>query len=274
MIGAIQSADSEMSSRSDFSALASAFTDAARPAVENVLVCESIDSTQSCSLRLIDQAEAEEIVLPTTLVIATEQRLGRGRSDRRWESPPGGLYLSWIASEIDREVIQKLPMIAAASAATAVARIGIEQVSIKWPNDLLIDNRKLAGLLVHARHGETTWAAVGFGVNIEATPEIVDAEANEPTSVADHLPTDHASKWAEQLIEVFVEEMAAGVAAPEKPILRWRERIVHRPGDRMVVRTGDGSELRGLFAGLTEDGHLRLGCDGAERIITTGDVLE
>lgn len=263
-----------MPSRPDFIAVASALTAAARPAVENVLVCESIDSTQACSLRLIDQAEAEEIVLPTTLVIATEQRLGRGRSDRRWESPPGGLYLSWIASEIDREVIPKLPMIAAASAAAAVVRIGIARVSIKWPNDLLIDNRKLAGLLVHARHGETTWAAVGFGVNIEATPDRVDASANVPTSVADHLPTDDSSKWAEQLIEVFVEEMAAGVAEPEEPIQRWRKRIVHHPGDRMIVRIGDGSELRGLFVGLTDDGHLRLDCDGVERIITTGDVIE
>jgi len=257
-----------------FQATARSLAATARSFVDNVVVFEEIDSTQACALRLVEQAESEEIVLPTTLVIAAHQRSGRGRSGRRWESPHGGLYLSWISSGLDREVIPRIPMIAAAAAAAAVAGIGIDNVTIKWPNDLLIEGCKLAGLLVHARHGETTWVTVGLGINIGLVPETIGPGAIRPTSVAKHLPADQQDQWMEQLVEVFVEEMAAGVAAPQEPLRRWRENIVHRPGDAMVVKIGDGSELKGRFVGLNDEGHLRLDCDGAERIISTGDVVE
>jgi len=263
-----------MESQGTFHDAAARLVDAARPTVENVVVFERADSTHASALRLIEQAETEELVLPTTLIIAGEQERGQGRSGRTWASPPGGLYLSWLAAGIDPGPLAQLPMIAAAATYEAVSRLGVEGAVIKWPNDLLVDGRKLAGLLFHARHGASSWVVVSIGINLERAPVIADGGTTATTSVADCGARGEAADWAEAIIRVLVEELAAGIAAPEKPLATWRQRLLHEPGDDMVVRMGDGSEIRGVLAGLTDDGHLRLECNGGERIIAAGDVVE
>jgi BirA family biotin operon repressor/biotin-[acetyl-CoA-carboxylase] ligase len=258
----------------DFNTTAKSLATAARSVVENVLIIESIDSTQACALRLVDQAEAEEIILPTTLIIAGEQEQGRGRSDRSWVSPPGGLYLSWVASSIGADAIARLPMIAAAAVSEAILGLGIENVQIKWPNDLLIDGRKCAGCLIHARHGETTWVVVGIGINLGHTPDVPEDQTLRPTSVADHLHGKMTDDVVNRIIRVTVEELAAGIADADASLVRWKKRLIHRPGDEMTIRLGDESEIHGRFTGLTDGGHLRVECDGKERTIATGDVVE
>lgn len=263
-----------MKSSASFRERASRLATAAGSAVENLLVFHELDSTQACALRLIEQVDAEEITLPTTLIIAGRQERGRGRAGRSWESPLGGLYLSWVASELEGKLIAKLPMIAATAAAEAVIQLGIDNVTLKWPNDLMVDGSKLAGLLVHARHGAVTRVAIGLGINLETTPSIAPGGAGTATSVADHLPTGDPDGWAELLIRVFTEEMAAGITSPDEKLELWRSRLLHRPGDEMTIRLGDESEITGWFLGLTEDGHLRLEVDGDEMVVATGDVVE
>ena len=248
--------------------------DAARPAVSNVVVHQSIDSTHAWALRLIEQAESEEILLPTTMVIAYEQGHGHGRAGRSWESPPGGLYLSWIAAGLEAPTVALLPMIAAAAAHTAISAVGIDNVEIKWPNDLLVGGRKLAGLLVHSRHGATNWATVGIGINIDRAPIIRDGSTTEAVAVAELVSSGDFQTWSEILIRIIAEELAAGVTSPIEHIAKWREHLHHRSGDEMTVRTADGSETRGRFAGLTDEGHLRLVIDGVERVFSSGDVIE
>jgi BirA family biotin operon repressor/biotin-[acetyl-CoA-carboxylase] ligase len=263
-----------MESREAFHDAAARLADAARPIVENVVVFERVDSTHASALRLIEQAETEELVLPTTLIIAREQERGQGRAGRIWASPPGGLYLSWLAAGLDSETLSRLPMIAAAAASEAVGRLGIEGAVIKWPNDLLVAGRKIAGLLIHARHATSSWVVVSIGVNVECAPALTDGSPTATTSVAELGARGDATDWAEAIIRVFVEELAGGIAAPESSLATWRSRLLHEPGDEMVVRIGDGSEIHGTFAGLTDDGHLRLERDGEEIIIAAGDVVE
>jgi BirA family biotin operon repressor/biotin-[acetyl-CoA-carboxylase] ligase len=263
-----------VSFRSDFLEHSRRLATAARPAVENVLVQRRIDSTHACALRLIEQAETEEIVLPETLIVAIEQDQGRGRAGRDWISPVGGLYLSWIAAGLDLRTISRLPMIAAAAAHEAIGGLGVGNLVIKWPNDLLIAGHKLAGLLVHARHGAVSWATVGLGVNLKRAPEIPGDGSPEPTSVADHLSGDSERGLTERLVGAFVRSLADGIQDPRPKLDLWRDRLAHEAGDDMVVRTADGFELRGTFAGLTDEGHLRLDCADGEHTVTTGDVVE
>jgi BirA family biotin operon repressor/biotin-[acetyl-CoA-carboxylase] ligase len=265
---------SEMLLQKDFQTAAKSLADTARTVVENVVVFQHIDSTQACALRLVEQAEAEEIVLPTTLVIAGEQIAGRGRAARSWTSPPGGLYFSWVASSLESDAIARLPMIVAASITEALLDLGIDDVRIKWPNDVLIGGKKCAGCLVHARHGETTWAVVGIGINFANTPDVPEGHVLPPTSVADEIGEELKAETAHRVLRIILNELTAGVAEPEELLRRWHELIVHRPDDAMIVRIGDGSELQGRFVGLNDEGHLRLDCDGVERVITTGDVVE
>lgn len=247
---------------------------AARPSVENVVVHRCLDSTHAGALRLIDQAEAEEVVLPPTLIIAGEQVRGRGRAGRSWLSPTGGLYLNWIAAGLEPAVVPLLPMIAAAAAHEAIRSLGVDGVAIKWPNDLLVGGRKLAGCLVHARHGGSIWATVGLGVNLERAPALAADDGVGAVAVADLVDDGDPMSWAEGLVGVVTRELAAGVADPEPPVERWRRELCHRSGEPMTIRLGDGSTTRGRFAGLTDAGHLRLEVDGAETVITAGDVIE
>jgi len=239
-----------------------------------VVVLERIDSTHAWALRLIEQAESEEIIFPTTMVIAFEQDHGHGRVGRLWESPPGGLYLSWIAAGLEAPTIALLPMIAAAAVHTAVSASGIDTVEIKWPNDLLVRGRKLAGLLVHSRRGATNWATVGIGINIERAPTIRDGSTTQAVAIAELVSNGDFSAWSETIVRIIAEELAAGVTSPIEHIGRWREHLRHRSGDEMTMRGADGSETRGRFAGLTDEGHLRLVVDGVERVFPSGDVIE
>jgi BirA family biotin operon repressor/biotin-[acetyl-CoA-carboxylase] ligase len=253
---------------------ATRLAEAVRPTIENIALLDAVDSTHALVLRLIEQAENEEQTLPATLVIAGRQDHGAGRFGRRWASPPGGLYLSWLRCGLDAGTIASLPMVAAAATHEAVSRLGVRGAKIKWPNDILIGGRKLAGLLIHARHGTTSWAAVGLGVNVAAVPEIPGGPTALATGLGNHLPAGDPERWADDLIRVFVAELAAGIDDTAAMVARWRAHLLHQPGEPLTVRLGDGVEIGGRFAGLTDAGHLRLEVDGAERVVSSGEVIQ
>ena len=93
-----------------------------------------------------------------TLVTADEQTAGRGRQGRTWVAPPGS---SLLCSLVLREVPRLLPL----AAGVAVAELAGPSAQVKWPNDVLVDGRKLAGILVEGRPQEG-WAVLGIGVNV------------------------------------------------------------------------------------------------------------
>lgn len=232
------------------------------------------DSTQAIALRLVEHAETEELTLTPTVVIAERQEHGIGRQGRDWQSPIGGLYLTWLAAGIEREVLAVLPMVAAAAAWTAVTGLGVEGVSIKWPNDLVVDGRKLGGILIQVRHGRTTWAAVGIGLNLEHAPQIAGGADRPSVAVADLLDAGPVASWREGLVGSLVEELTAGARDPETATRIWNMHLAHTPGDPLRVRTSTGPALEGRFLGVTDAGHLRLEVDGLERVIAAGDVVE
>ena len=93
-----------------------------------------------------------------TLVTAAEQREGRGRQGRRWIAPPGGAVLCSL-------VLREPPALLPLAAGVAVAELVGPQATIKWPNDVLLDGRKVSGILVDGRPQEC-WAVLGIGVNV------------------------------------------------------------------------------------------------------------
>ena len=106
-----------------------------------------------------------------TLVIADRQTRGRGRGGKTWESPPGsGLWITLLARPRDAVVPQVLTVRLGLAAAVALDGLAGQTVRIKWPNDLYLADRKLAGVLVEARWRGTRaeWLAVGLGINVTA----------------------------------------------------------------------------------------------------------
>jgi len=104
-----------------------------------------------------------------TLVIADRQTAGRGRGGRRWASPAGGgVWLTLIERPDDASALEVLSLRLGLGAARALDRFADRPIALKWPNDLYVGERKLAGTLVEARwrDGGIEWVAVGFGINV------------------------------------------------------------------------------------------------------------
>jgi BirA family biotin operon repressor/biotin-[acetyl-CoA-carboxylase] ligase len=224
--------------------------------------------------QLISEMDDEEQSLGSTLIVADRQDAGRGRGDRQWQSPEGGLYLSWLRSGVDAETTSKLPMLAAMAALEALAAVGVEGTEIKWPNDILVGGKKLAGILVFARHGESSWVTVGLGVNLATAPEIDQPGARPATCVADLVSHGDPVSQRDTLTCAFIRELASRLAHPEPSLAAWRARLIHSSGEGMSVRLGSGEIVDGTLVEITAEGFLRLEVDGHDRVITGGDIVE
>jgi len=245
-----------------------------RPLVTNVITFSTVDSTHACAVRLMAQADEEEVELHPTVILAGRQLHGAGRGGRHWVSPPGGLYLSWVRADLDATRVARLPVLAAAAAHAAVTAAGVRDVGVKWPNDLLVGGRKLAGILVQARHGERTIATVGLGVNLSVAPPLDDRPLHPPVAATAVLDGADPQALAESIAAAFVAGLERGLAEPAHAVEAWRRALVHRPGDPVTVRTATGQEHRGRFLGVTDDGFLRLEADDGEFVASGGDVVE
>jgi BirA family biotin operon repressor/biotin-[acetyl-CoA-carboxylase] ligase len=242
--------------------------------VDNVVFVSEVDSTHATAIRLMAQLDEEEVDLEATLLVAGRQTTGIGRGTRTWKSPAGGLYVSWIRSGLSPKTIGRLPMMAAAAAHTALVEVGVTGVGIKWPNDILADGKKLAGILVHARQGATYWATVGLGVNLQSAPAL-DGEAAQPaTALAELIEPAPYERWCRALVTGFALSLGSAIDDPEPAIDTWRNALIHHRGDTLTVRMASGEVQTGRFNGLTDEGFLRLGQGDDERIITGGDVIE
>jgi BirA family biotin operon repressor/biotin-[acetyl-CoA-carboxylase] ligase len=235
---------------------------------------DSVDSTHSVAVRLIDQMDADGLTLRPTLLVASRQHRGLGRGRRQWISPAGGLYVSWIAAGFSHDLVAAVPMLAAAAAHSAIVETGARDVGIKWPNDVLASGRKLAGLLVHARRLETAVVAVGLGVNLRPVTLTENDAIHPPTSLDEILGTETSAALAAELAVDFVSGLVAYLDDPSTGLSRWRDHLVHQVGDPLSVRLAAGDTARGTFAGLTEEGFLRLQQKDDVRVIPSGDVLE
>ncbi len=239
--------------------------------VENVVIVSMIDSTHDMALRLLDEAHRDDIEIPPTLLLAESQSAGHGRSGRSWHSPPGGLYLTWIRCDLPESIFSRLPMVAAAAALASLRETGAE-VGLKWPNDLVSGSRKLGGLLLHTRRANGGWCVVSLGLNVAGTPDLSGDAPSGAASLAELLDTGSVLPDRTHLAAAFVRHMASALDHPEEAAATWRSALVHSEGDALEIHLDDGSTVSGSFAGVTEEGFLRLKTGGTERILTTGEV--
>lgn len=113
-----------------------------------------------------------------TLIVADTQTAGRGRGGKRWTSEPGvGIWLTLIDRDVDPVVIELLALRLGLAAAAALEPFAGGATQVKWPNDVYVAGRKLAGILVEARWraGAPEWVAIGIGVNVRESPDVPNA---------------------------------------------------------------------------------------------------
>jgi BirA family biotin operon repressor/biotin-[acetyl-CoA-carboxylase] ligase len=181
-----------------------------------------------------------------TLVTAGAQTAGRGRQGRRWEAPAGSALLCSL-------VLREFDALLSLRAGLAVTDVAGEAARVKWPNDVQVDGRKVAGVLVEGRPHEG-WAVVGIGVNVSAAPDLPEA----------------ASLGREDVEAVLAELLAALEVRLEEPRAASLDALRARDALLGVRISWDGGE--GVGAGIAADGGLRVETPGGERVLSAGEV--
>lgn len=189
------------------------------------------------------------------LVTASEQTQGRGRQGRAWTAPPGSALLgSWVIRDAD-------PLLSL-RAGIAVAETCGEHALLKWPNDVLIDGRKVAGILVEGRPQEG-WAVLGIGVNVALAPEQLPEELRDRAGTLGLHPSDIEPTLA-RLCGCLARWLAVP-AADALDAVRARDALRGQG-----VRWDGGS---GTAAGIDGQGRLLInGPDGSTHALDAGEV--
>jgi BirA family biotin operon repressor/biotin-[acetyl-CoA-carboxylase] ligase len=244
------------------------------PSAPEILTFDEIDSTNAEARR---RAEAGE--LGPLWIAARRQTGGRGRRGRPWETGVGNLAATLLimTDKPPLEAAQVAFVAALAVADLAAAYVDPTLVTVKWPNDVLIAGRKVAGILVDSGAlGEgRLWLGVGVGVNLASPPVAAERPA---TSFAQHLlkpgsrpPSPEAALT--ELASAFDHWISLWDNAGFGPVAEaWTARA-HGLGRSCTARL-ERETLEGVALGLDADGALRLRlADGAIRRITAGDVF-
>lgn len=241
-------------------------------------VLPETDSTNSAVLRLPGDRQHAHAVL------AERQTRGRGRRERSWHSPAGGnIYLSlgwWFRD--NRWPLSTLPLLTAVAACRALSRAGLSGHGIKWPNDVLVDGRKLAGILAELQSAGDgpALAVIGIGLNVRMPSE----GGAEPGEGIDRPWTDLASeigpggaapgrnRMAALLLDALLEALErfeqSGFAPFEN---EWQKLDLLQ--DRTIRLEQDGEIIAGVARGIDTTGGLLLERPGAGlRTFHSGEV--
>jgi BirA family biotin operon repressor/biotin-[acetyl-CoA-carboxylase] ligase len=237
-----------------------------------ILHFDSLPSTNLEAAKRAAEGAAEGLC-----VVAGEQTAGRGRRERHWVSPLGaGLYFSIILRpQFDQSRWPLLTLMAAVAVHDALLAACSLDTDIKWPNDILVAEKKLCGILAETVETSASRAVViGIGINLTqgAFPPELETIATSVETATGSTPE------LTSILEALVPELAAHYDVLNKPdgdaeiIRSWCARSSYCEGKR--IRVTDGSEtLVGTTRGLERDGALRVETDDGEiKVLRAGDV--
>ena len=227
---------------------------------------DTVDSTQSVAFALAERGAADR-----TVVVADQQLAGRGRRGRTWRAPAGTSLLASIIvrPRLPQSLLSTLSLTSAVAAAEALRRVARVDARLKWPNDVLVAGRKIAGILLESRlaGGADVVTIIGVGINLgqrEFPPDL----SPSATSVA--LETGHAPS-RESVLAALLEEFDAWRARLEgegfSPVREAWRRLSDTLGRRVTVDT-----VTGVAADLDTDGALLIDVGGSIKRVLAGTV--
>ena len=243
------------------------------PVAYNLIALNSVRSTNEEAKTLARKGEIE--APDGTLIWALEQTHGRGRLGRNWSSPPGNLYTSLILRpDVNLAKMSELSFVGALAVYDALGSLSEpgHQVHLKWPNDILLNEKKVAGILLESenRTNKTRidWIVLGMGLNVGSHPKDTDSPATSlrfeqwPTSIEQVLEAYARSflNWANRWLDEGFE--------PIRKNWLWR---CKGKGESIEIRLGSNI-LKGIFRDLDTNGSLVLDCRDKVRHISAGDV--
>ena len=241
------------------------------PPAYRLVALESCESTNSEAAR-----RAEEGAEDGTLIWTRRQTAGRGRRGRSWSSLPGNLFISLVLRpDCSAQEAAQLGFVAAVALGDAIGSVAppMIEVQFKWPNDILLNERKGVGILLESKivDGALEWLVIGVGVNVESYPPDL-----EPPATSLRFEGAPGDVTAVSLLEAFARHFMSRVN-------RWiddgfapirRDWLNHAFGLGEAIGVDLAHErLQGRFEDLDENGTLILELpDGGTRKVAAGDI--
>jgi BirA family transcriptional regulator, biotin operon repressor / biotin---[acetyl-CoA-carboxylase] ligase len=236
-----------------------------------IIHLDEVDSTNTEALRHAKLGAEEGLT-----VIARSQTAGRGRFDRVWVSEPdAGLYMSIILRpKSDISEIPLITLLAGVAVHQTLEDLGING-DIKWVNDVLVDEKKICGILAETTESPSGLAVVvGIGVNLRPGnfhPEIAGTSTSVESLTGNRLsPTEFAQSLLERL-SLLYRDFATEMGR-EKILMEWKSRSSYSEGKNVTVTIADAS-FQGITRGIEPNGALRVEkTDGTMIIVSAGEI--
>jgi len=234
---------------------------------QKIIYHRSLPSTMDEARREIRQGAAAG-----TVIIAGEQTGGRGRLSRTWLSPPGNIALSIILYP-DITAVPYLIMIASLAAAQSIETVTGRKTQVKWPNDILIDGKKVCGILIEneVKWNKVAFSIIGIGINVDLN--VADFSEISDTAASLKTKSDKDDLRVKIIRSLLTEFERLYLKLPDgKPVYEaWRDRLVTL-GNK--VRASSGSQaIEGIAESVDESGALIIReADGTLTKVVAGDV--
>ena len=258
----------------DYGRIAGLVPPAERAHVRSIETAWTVDSTNSVLL-----ARPNPPFGGCDVLFAEYQTAGRGRRGRAWLAPPGGSIcqsLAWVFREVPQD-LGALGLVIGVCALRALRELGLEDVRLKWPNDIVVEDKKLGGILIELRAESAGPASVviGIGLNVALGARVLEAVGETGVSPIDLVTAGLNQPSRNALAAVLITQIVRGLLVFEKEGLRpfaeeWRSADALR-GRQIDVHTMEGV-ARGLARGIDVHGALVVETPNGVRRFISGDV--
>jgi BirA family biotin operon repressor/biotin-[acetyl-CoA-carboxylase] ligase len=240
-------------------------------AIESLAIIPRVASTNLIARRIVSECIENELSLPQAMIVAGEQFAGRGRNDRNWSSPAGkGIYATTLITRPARE-LALIPLAMANIVASYLRETFAIDARIKWPNDVLVGTKKIAGILIEARvQDDRAFLLIGTGINVEPF-----ADDQRPNAIAISEASPRPFNGIDAATRAFIEHVDEQLARPlehDAVLAQWRALSIHQPGDRIHCVLGDRT-VTGTWTRIDEDGRAVLNTVDGPIAVSAGDLV-
>ncbi len=231
---------------------------------------DSIDSTNNCAKAIAGCGATEG-----TVVIAEQQTAGKGRLGRLWQSNPNeNLMLSVVLRpRVSPNALNLLPLYVAVAVSEAVEKVTGLKVECKWPNDILYNGKKLAGILIEGsvKQNLVEYVVIGIGINVNQAK--FEGELSTKASslrMESQKEVDRPTLFRELLKSLEGQYKATSTSGFQSVVPQWIARSTMM--NRTISVSQQGTIISGVVKGLSADGGLVLQTNGSEQTLFAGDV--
>jgi BirA family biotin operon repressor/biotin-[acetyl-CoA-carboxylase] ligase len=234
---------------------------------------ETIDSTQNFALELAKKPHENG-----SLVISDRQTQGRGRLNRKWVSPKGGIWMSiLLRPNFEPSYTSLFPMATSLALAVSIEKTLKIKTELKWPNDVTINGRKVAGILIDAsvESNKIDYLIIGVGINFKINPSTISKSIKQKKYDIDTLVNKNQDTRPAELVQQFLLElektyndiMTGNVGIIRKEWVKRSSTI----GKNVTITSTTGT-LKGKVTGIDKTGALVLSRNGTVQHVLAGDM--